>query len=325
MVNVLCIVQEGRLQYEALLFMASFNKFHQGANFNVYMAEPQAGTLWDVEPEVTDKDTHEMLEARGAQIIPLHSEVFGSTYPNGNKIEALRLLPEGEPFIFFDTDTLFTGSLDGIAFDFDTPAASAKCDGTWPQPDLYGPGYAEIWRSLYDKFGLDFDSSLDMAQLDEYWRRYLYFNAGFFYYKCPKTLGDRYQEFATAIRDDPPAELDGQAIYPWLDQIALPLVIHSLGGGRGGAAAHALDHSVTCHYRVLSLLYAREDQRVIDILEEVTAPNKIKKLLKGSDAFKRLVFQGHGQKLRDIITPDDLLNSEEKLRKKIKNRGFWYR
>lgn len=87
----------------------------------------------------------------------------------------------------------------------------------------------------------------------------------------------------------------------------------------------ALDGAVTCHYRVLSLLYAREDQHVIDVLEEVTAPNKIKKLLKGSEAFKRLVFQGRGQKLRDLIAPDDLLKPEEKLRKKIKNRGFWMR
>lgn len=198
------------------------------------MAEPQAGTLWDTDPEVTDIATRDLLVDLGAQIIPLHSKTFGSAYPNGNKIEALALLPEGEPFIFFDTDTLFTGSLDEIAFDFNKPGASAKCEETWPQPDLYGPGYEDIWKSLYDKFGLDFDSSLDMAQPDEYWRRYLYFNAGFFYYKCPKIFGERFLEYATAIRDDPPTELDGQALYPWLDQIALPLVIHSLGGGRGG-------------------------------------------------------------------------------------------
>lgn len=96
-----------------------------------------------------------------------------------------------------------------------------------------------------------------MAQPDEYWRRYRYFNAGFFYYKCPKIFGDRYQEYATAIRDDPPAELDGQEIYPWLDQIALPLVIsfaRRRARGRGSACARSFGDVAR---RVLSLLYAR--------------------------------------------------------------------
>jgi len=325
LVNILCIVQGGRLQYEALLFMASFRKFHDDTKFKVFMAEPQPGDLWDFDPRVTDGPTRDMLESLGAEIIPLHSKTFGSAYPNGNKIEALALLPEGEPFIFFDTDTLFTGPLDKIRFNFDKPSASSKCEGTWPQPDLYGPGYGDIWKSLYDKFGLDFESALDMGQPDEYWQRYLYFNAGFFYYKCPKIFGEKFLEYATAIRDNPPAELDGQALYPWLDQIALPLVIHALGGGKGLQPTRSLDGPATCHYRVLSLLYAREPQRVIDVLEEVCAPNKIKKLLKGSEAFKRLVYQGRGHKLRAIITPDDVMKPEQKLRQKIKNRGFWIR
>lgn len=325
MVNILCIVQGGRLQYEALLFMASFRKFHDGDNFRVIMAEPQYTDLWDFDPCVPDAATRDMLTDLGAEIVPFQSNFFGSSYPNGNKIEALSLLPEGEPFIFLDTDTIFTGPLENVAFDFDKPSASSRCEGTWPEPDLYGPGYAKIWKSLYDKFGLDFESSLDRSQPDEYWQRYLYFNAGFFYYKCPKIFGEKFLEYATAIRNDPPAELDGQEIYPWLDQIALPLVLHALGGTRGTEAAQQLDGDVTCHYRVLSLLYAREPQSVIDVLEEVCAPNKIKKLLKESEGFKRLVFQGRGHKLRALITPEDLLKPEEKLRKKIKNRGFWYR
>ena len=323
MVNVLGIVQGGRLQYEALLFMASFAKFHDASEFKVFLAEPQPGDLWDHDPRITDQATRDMLESLGAMIIPLHSKTFGSAYPHGNKIEALSLLPEGEPFVFFDTDTIFTGSLTKVPFVFERPSASMRVTGTWPEPDLYGPGYADIWCALYGKFGLDYEGSLDLSQPDEYWRRHLYFNAGFFYYKCPKIFAEKFLEYATAIRDNPPDALDGQVMYPWLDQIALPLVIHALGGGRGGA--EGLDGAITCHYRVLSLLYAREDQRVIDVLEEVTAPNKIKKLLKESEAFKRLVFQGRGAKLRALIEPEDLLKPEDKLRKKIKNRGFWYR
>ena len=126
MVNILCIVQGGRLQYEALLFMASFRKFHDDAKFKVFLAEPQPGDLWDFDPRVTDGPTRDMLESLGAKIVPFQSKTFGSTYPNGNKIEALALLPEGEPFIFFDTDTLFTGPLDKVRFNFDKPSASSR-------------------------------------------------------------------------------------------------------------------------------------------------------------------------------------------------------
>lgn len=278
-----------------------------------------------MDPRIPNAATREMLIELGAEFVPLNSSSFGLSYPIGNKIEVLSLLPEGEPFIFFDTDTIFMDTLNNVEIDFDKPSASSRCEGTWPKPDLYGPGCADIWKSLYDKFGLDFASSLDTSQPDEYWQRYLYFNAGLFYYKCPKIFGAKFLEYATEIRDNAPAELEGQAIYPWLDQIALPLVIHALGGERDTEAAQQLDGTVTCHYRVLSLLYAREPQRVIDILEDVCAPNKIKKILKESDAFKRLVYQGRGHKLRSIITPEDLLKPEEKFRKKIKNRGFWYR
>ena len=121
MVNILCIVQGGRLQYEALLFMASFRKFHGGDDFRVFMAEPQPNDFWDFDPRIADAATRDMLIDLGAEIVPFDSNTFGSSYPNGNKIEALALLPDGEPFIFFDTDTIFTASLKNVTFDFEKP------------------------------------------------------------------------------------------------------------------------------------------------------------------------------------------------------------
>ena len=107
-------------------------------------------------------------------------------------------------------------------------------EGTWPQIELYGPGYAAIWKSLYDRFGLDFEASLDLSQPDEYWGRYLYFNAGWFHFSDPRAFGARFRDWAVSVRDDPPEELVCQSLDPWLDQVVLPLVIHSFGGGRPG-------------------------------------------------------------------------------------------
>ncbi len=58
-----------------------------------------------------------------------------------------------------------------------------------------------IWKSLYDKFGLRGGNILsDLSQPDEYWRRYMYFNAGWFFGPDPAEFGDRFLRYA---RDNP--------------------------------------------------------------------------------------------------------------------------
>ena len=323
--NIVIVGQGGRLQYEAVIFAASLRAMSPGFTGRLLVAEPQPGPLWRNDPRIAGEETRARLADLGAEIMPFESRHFGHAYPYGNKIEALFALPAGEPFVFFDTDTLVTGELAEVPFDFDRPTASLRRSGTWPEPDLYGPGYTAIWKSLYDKFGLDFQSSFDPAQPDEYWKRYLYFNAGFFFYRCPRIFGQRFLDYALAIRDDPPAELVCQSLDPWLDQVALPLVIHALGGGRDTLPGGLLDGAVTCHYRTLPLLYARESDRVIAVLEEVTAPHKIKKVLKEYDAIKRMIYQRRGAKVRALFDQDNLPRREQALRNTIKRNGFWMR
>lgn len=323
--NVVIVAQKGRLTYEALLFAASLRHMTPDLKGRLLIAEPQPGPLWPGDPRISDRAALELLQALEADVVPFEARHFGAAYPHGNKIEMLRALPENEPFVFFDTDTLITGDLMGVPFDFDRPSASLRREGTWPKPELYGPGYAALWTSLYDKFGLDFDSSLDLSEPDEYWKRYLYFNAGFFFYRCPRKFGALFEDYAVAIRDDPPQALCAQELYPWLDQIALPLVIHALGGGRDTLPPGLLDGSVSCHYRHFPLLYARESDHVIKVLEEITAPNKLKKVLKAHEPIKRMVYQGRGAKVRALFDQDHLPRREQAIRNRIKSNGFWMR
>lgn len=323
--NIVVVAQRGRLTYEALLFAASLREMSPGFTGQLLIAEPQPGAYWPKDPRISDQGAREMLATLGAEIVPFDSRRFGAEYPYGNKIEMLRALPEGQPFVFFDTDTLITGDLCSVPFDFDRPSASLRREGTWPKPETYGPGYAGLWKSLYDKFGLDFDSSLDLSQPESYWKRYLYFNAGFFYYRCPRQFGALFEEYATAIRDDPPLALCAQELHPWLDQIALPLVIHALGGGRDTLPPGLLDGRVSCHYRHFPLLYARESDHVIEVLERVATPNKLKKLLKAHEPIKRMVYQGRGAKVRALFDQAHLPTREQMIRNRIKRHGFWMR
>ncbi|EBA03805.1 hypothetical protein RB2150_04878 [Rhodobacterales bacterium HTCC2150] len=324
-INVLAIVQGGRLEFEAVIFAASFRAANPNFEGRLIFAEPQPGPLWRSNPKIRHDEVIDLLEDFDAEIIPFESRYFGEKYPYGNKIEALKVLPEGENFIFFDTDTLHTGPLSDVPFDFDKPSASMRREGTWPKLELYGPNYAQTWKSLYDKFGLDFESSLDLSQPDEYWQRFLYFNAGFFYYKCPKIFGEMFTKFAVETRDNPPDELVCQELNPWLDQVVLPLVIHALGGGRDALPAGYLDGETTCHYRLLQLLYARESDRVVEILETVTAPNKIKKVIKNYDPIKRMIYQSRGHKARAMFDRDNLPKREQKMRNMLKKSNLWLR
>jgi hypothetical protein len=323
--NVMIIGQSGRLQYEALLFAASLRLSSPAFKGRFFVAVPQHGPKWEDNPEIRNREVLALLEHFGAEILPFENQVFGQAYPHGNKIEALAALPEGEPFVFFDTDTLITGELQDVPFDFSRPSASLRCEGTWPKPTLYGPGYTEIWRALYSRFGLDFDATLDLGQPDEYWRRYLYFNAGFFFGACPRTFGKRWMVYARSVKTDPPIELAGQSLNPWLDQVTLPLVIHSLGGGRSSLPPGWLDGRTSCHYRLFPLLYARESDHVIDTLLAASAPNKIKKVLKGYEPIKRMVYQGRGEKVRAMFDRDHLPLREQVIRNQIKSAGFWMR
>ncbi len=323
--NIVVVGQSGRLQYEAIIFMASLKAKCPNFKGKVFVATPRHGDRWQNNPNISNADVRMVLSDLGAEIVDFDTVHFGSSYPYGNKIEALKALPEGEPFVFFDTDTLILDDLEKVPFDFDVPSASNKVTGTWPELELYGPGYTEIWKSLYDMFGLDFESSLDKSQPDEFWRRYLYFNAGFFYYRCPKIFGDLFTEYATQILHNGPAPLVCQNLDPWLDQVALPLVIHKLGGKRDALPDGLLDGSVTCHYRLLPLLYARESDQVVETLETVLAPNKIKKVVKEYDPIKRMVYQKRGHKVRDLFDQNNLPRKERQIRNTIKREGFWMR
>jgi len=323
--NILIVGQSGRLQYEAVLFAASLRLADPGFAGRLFVAEPQKGKLWRHDPRIADPMVRAVLADLGAEILPFDNKVFGESYPYGNKIEALAALPPDEPFVFFDTDTLVLGPLSQVSFDFDRPSASLRREGTWPVIELYGPGYGAIWRSLHERFGLDYPSTLDLSQPDEYWQRYLYFNAGWFFYRSPREFGARFLSYATEIRDNPPEALVCQTLDPWLDQVALPLVIHSFGGGRHSLPPGLLDGSVTCHYRVMPLLYARESDAAVAMLEQLAAPNAMKRLLREHLPVKRMVYQGQGVQARALFDRADLPGSEKVIRQRLKAAGLWLR
>lgn len=321
--NLLAIGQAGRLEHEAILLAASLRLSDPGFTGRLFIAEPQPGPKWREDPRMSDR-ARKALVGLGVTLLPFETRAFGSDYPHGNKIEALAALPDA-PFLFLDTDTLITGPLSAIPFDFLRPSASMRRENTWPKVELYGPTATETWKALYDRFDLDFASSLDLAHPEDYWQRFLYFNAGWFFHESPRAFGNRFLAWAKDIRDNPPAELVCQELYPWLDQITLPLVVHSFGGGRPGPELAPLDGSATCHYRTLPLLYARDSDRAVEVLEATAADAALRSVLRHWGAWKRMVLQGEGAKARVLFDRANLPRREQALRNTLKREGLWVR
>ena len=123
----------------------------------------------------------------------------------------------------------------------------------------------------------------------------------------------------------PPPELLEQTLDPWLDQVALPLVIHALGGGRDSLPHGLLDGRHSCHYRFIPLLYARESDAVVTLLEELTSPDHVKSVLDNHPPYRRLIYERHGLRLRQMFDQSALPQTEQMIRKTIKQTGLWLR
>ncbi|MFB2532362.1 hypothetical protein ACEYYB_00225 [Paracoccus sp. p4-l81] len=324
--DILIVAQSGRLEYEAMLFAASLRQSSPDFAGRLIVAEPQPEAGWAGHDTLIRPEVRSFLQDLGGEIRPFVQRAFSHAYPQANKITALSVLDADRPFVFFDTDTLVTGDLGAVPFDFTRPAASMRREATWPDPPLYGPDHHGIWKSLYDRFGLDIEATLDRSQPEDHWERFLYFNAGWFFGNDAPAFHRRFTDYATSIRDDTPDELASQSLWPWLDQIALPLVIASFGGGRPGPELDGLDGDVTCHYRLFPLLYARESDRAVAVLEQVATAQPARRILREFEPIRRLVLQGQGQKkIRPMFDRANLPRKERAIRNALKDKGLWLR
>ncbi|MGR3540479.1 MAG: hypothetical protein ACU0BS_03510 [Hasllibacter sp.] len=322
--DLLAVGQAGRLGYEAGLLAASLRAHDPGFAGRLIVAEPQPGPLWPGDPRM-DADQRALLRDLGAEIVPLDSRLFGAAYPHGNKIEALGLLAPDRPFLFLDSDTLVTGPLSELPVGSSPPTASMNRSDTWPtEITLYGPQREAIWASLYERFGLDYAASLDPAYPPDTWRRNLYFNAGWFCGPAAGPFADRYADWARQVREDPPEAARYQSYDPWLDQVVLPLVVHSLGGGRPEGPFLRLDGDLSWHWRALPLAWAMGSEARLEKMLAAAAPQRVKKVLKAYEPFRLFLYQNKGKKARTLFA-GGLPRKEKAVRNRLRAEGLWMR
>ena len=98
-------------------------------------------------------------------------------------------------------------------------------------------------------------------------------------------------------------------------------MIQSSGGGRPTPELEGLDGDVPCHYRTLPLLYAREADRVVAVLEEVANQPDLRRILRDYEPAKVLIYQNRGKKIRALFDRANLPRREQEIRQAIKKEG----
>ena len=307
-----------------ILFLASLRANSPKFEGRVFIAEPRPNQAWTMNPMIRSQHTRDLIAELGAEFIAFDNKIFGESYPYGNKIECLTAIPNDKPFLFFDSDTLILDELCDVPFDFSRPTASLRRTATWPQP--LGPGhhYADIWKDCYDICGVDYTSSLDEQFSAQDWRRYLYFNASFFFYESPTKFGALPRVCPKDQKQHAPS--DHPTIFrPLAGPSGFAHGYSQLWGGRHTLARGWLDAKTSCHYRRIPLLYAREDDRVITTLERLANQAHIRARLSQHPAFQRMIYQKQGRRLRGMIDRSHQPTSEVALCNKLKAFGYWIR
>lgn len=213
--NVIFIVQRGELELKALLLAWSLRQSH-GKRLTLFAACPDYADWGEVAA-----GTRAALQQLAVQLVSFTPE-FAPHYPIGNKVGLLKLLPEGEPGMFLDSDMLSLQRWQPESLLADCAVAAKPADvGTW--------GDEQRWQQVYSLAGLDLPER--RVRLTVSGQLSLpYFNAGVVAARKPEQFGPAWLAATRQLHD---CDLEIGERYPWLDQIALPIAMAQQETWRG--------------------------------------------------------------------------------------------
>lgn len=213
--NVIFIVQRGELELKALLLAWSLRQSH-GKHLQLFAACPEHADWAEIAAP-----TQAALQRLDVQLVPFTPE-FAPHYPIGNKVGLLKLLPEGQPGMFLDSDMLSLQRWQPEQLLAGCAVAAKPADvGTWGDEQRWQQVYALAGLALPERrVRLTVSGQLSLP----------YFNAGAVAAREPAQLGEAWLAATRQLHD---CDLDIGERYPWLDQIALPLAMARQDSWRG--------------------------------------------------------------------------------------------
>lgn len=209
--NIVFVCQKGELELKSVLLAWSLRKTH-GKNIRLFAAIPNYQG-W----ENISQETKKLFDVFSVEL-KYFTPIFGDTYPIGNKISALGLLPPGEYGCFLDSDMLSLSAWQISDVLTGQISAAKPADlGTW--------GSLQEWEKVYGitatpiperRVRLTVNHALSLP----------YFNAGFIATINPTGLANQWREYALLLNAE---DVNIENKYPWLDQISLPIAMQKMG------------------------------------------------------------------------------------------------
>lgn len=279
--NVTFVAQGGRIGYQALLCAASIRNFHPASDVRIFVCIPKNTKKWKTDPSVTDSDVLAGFDRYGCNVVTIDNTQWGSKYPHANKFYSILALPPDEPFVFLDSDTVLVSELSDAALNLHHPAL--KPGGfSWPQMTA-DRSIGETWRQLYRFYGLDPEPFHDPERPDTHHRCYPYYNAGVVYFEQAGAFANRWIGMARELALKKPPLMEGQEMFPFLDQITLPVALASFGVPRAETCDEI--HDLVVHYHSPFFLQVRHPEAAV-VFEELKKDEPLVSALQHDEAFR---------------------------------------
>lgn len=303
--NYLLIAQRGRVEHEAALLLKSMSLLPAFDLSRVIVASPVNSGVWQHDP-TPSAHFFSICRRFGVRTINFENTVFGDKYPISNKFYAIAAAGGEAPLVFIDSDMIFFKE---PTFDFGRAGALiCRAGDSFPRPENRGRRN-EIWRAVYAHFGLDVARYSDNAFPVDHRERYPYFNAGTFAIDH-RDVHSTYLDTALQLFYDPPEILKAERIFPFLDQIALPVAL-----ARAGCRWAVLPETVnrfepaatveTWHYQFLFRCLIHKEPHVSAVLQSVREDDDLVQYLSDWPAFRRYVLLDDDEILRAVTAVID--------------------
>jgi len=202
-VSIKFVCQMGELEMKAALLAASLSRFTQN-NVELVAGLPE---------NRPNSLTQDFLASLGVRLVPIDNP-FGDDYPIANKISCLGIPTDREHSVFLDSDILCLRDIDFMGrFRGQFSAKLADCFTA----DL------SDFALIQDHFGMPRETTGFHATFSGQ-EMPLYFNAGVVHCRDHRSFAAEWMRLAIEV-DRLPLKIPR----PWLDQLALPIVVARLG------------------------------------------------------------------------------------------------
>ncbi|MEM0977478.1 MAG: hypothetical protein AAGJ34_08085 [Pseudomonadota bacterium] len=197
--------------------------------------------------------------------------------------------------------------------------ASVSIRNPWPECHLYGDPRGVIWQNLADDLGFDVSQigqpHLHPASL----HRWPGFDGRIIWGPMGRQFSQVFDRISDRMHRAPPEKYQTLDLEDHVVEAALPFVFEDLSASQVQPSQRA---DITPAFPLV-FLYCSAPDPAIDALESAVSANRIKRVLKGYEPARKLIYQGKGRLLRERFYGPPPQNMRRLVQRIERNTPWW--